>query len=301
MDLGVASNHRLGGPACKPPPLDKKNRRTIPERIGARPAVTEEEAQMEVEDLPPFDVVRPSPSPPPAAVCAASSEAALGGPVAGAGGTREMKRADSPLGWEEDEEEEEEEGIEESPLPRRLSPREKLRLRLGLCNPEEQREWMAGRPAEEIARLQRDPDEEDLRMAKAWGFLDVFDSNGKFVRVASVEDKRTELFQQWRHRCREAIKSLSPKEKEDRSSPVSTERPDPKVSGRRGGESGDGSYLGLRSGFLSSGSSGKGGRGSSGSGEKSRSQSPLSPIKGDGRTLGGRARKSAPRRSSPKA
>ena len=157
---------------------------------------------------------------------------------------------------------------------------------------------MAGRSAEEIAQLQRDPEEEDLKMARAWGFLDVYDSNGLFVRVASVEEKRTELFEQYRHRCREAIKSLSPKEKEDRPSPVSTERPDPKVSGRRGGESGDGSYLGLRSGFLSSGSSGKGGRGSSGSGEKSRSRSPLSPKKGDGRTSGGKADKSAPRKSS---
>ena len=74
---------------------------------------------------------------------------------------------------------------------------------------------MEGRKSEEIARLQRDPEPNDLATARAWGFLDVFDSNGLFVRVATVEEKRKEIFQQWKHRCREAIRSLSPTGKSD--------------------------------------------------------------------------------------
>ena len=313
-DLGVKSaNHRLGGAACKPPPLAKNMTRAAPRaaggssRVGPTPArtsspappegspqrTTEDVEPMEIEDLPAFEFSRPSPSPPPAAVCAVSSEAALGGSVASESNTRveeKRPRSGTPLSVEDDEEDEDA-VAEEPPLPRRLSPREKLKIRLGLCNPEEQRDWLLGRPTEEIARLQRDPEPNDMATARAWGFLDVFDSNGLFVRVATVEEKRTEIFQQWRHRCREAIKSLSPTE---RSGRTSQERTDPKVSGRGEREAGDGSYLGFKSGFLSSsGSSGKGDGGSSGKGAKSSSRLSLSRSKEAGGTSGGGATKPA--------
>src|SRR5436190_13361262 len=52
---------------------------------------------------------------------------------------------------------------------------------------------MEGKSQEEITRLQRDPEPGDLQTTRAWGFLDVFDSDGKFVRVATVEEKRRSL------------------------------------------------------------------------------------------------------------
>ena len=239
-----------GSPRVGPTPA----RSTSPALLPAGSLQTEDVEPMEIEDLPAFEFSRPSPSPPPAAVCAVSSEAALGGSVASASVSREEKRPRSRS--PRDDEEDEDVVAEEPPLPCRLSPREKLKIRLGLCNPEEQRDWMEGRKPEEIARLQRDPEPNDLATARAWGFLDVFDSNGFFVRVAMVKEKRKEIFQQWKHRCREAIRSLSPTGKSDRSSP---ERTDSKVSRRGEREAGDGSYLGFKSGFLSSsGSSGKG-------------------------------------------
>ena len=173
-------------------------------------------------------------------------------------------------------------------------------LRLSLCDPEEQRSLLEGRTEEERNTILREPGLKEEREARMLGLLDIRDEDGLYIRTGTVEEARADIFQKWRARCREVIKSLSPEEKGDRSSPVLTERPDPNASGRRGGEAGDGSYLGLRSGFLSPGSSKRrGDKGLSGSGEKSRSRSPLSSKRGDGGTSGGKAEGSAPRKSPP--